>query len=49
MHDPPRFGITAASGLGASGNKKFDAFGKLYAMNARPMQPVNGRVIKASN
>jgi carbonic anhydrase len=28
---------------------QFDAFGKLYSMNARPVQPVNGRVIKVSN
>ena len=28
---------------------QFDAFGKLYPMNARPVQPVNGRVIKVSN
>lgn len=28
---------------------QFDAFGRLYSMNARPVQPVNGRVIKASN
>jgi carbonic anhydrase len=28
---------------------QFDAFGKLYAMNARPVQPLNGRVIKLSN
>ncbi len=28
---------------------QFDAFGKLYTMNARPVQPLNGRVIKASN
>ena len=28
---------------------QFDAFGKLYAMNARPVQPLNSRVIKSSN
>ena len=30
-------------------NAQFDAFGKLYAMNARPVQPLNGRVIRLSN
>jgi carbonic anhydrase len=24
-------------------------FGRLYAMNARPVQPANGRLIKESN
>jgi carbonic anhydrase len=28
---------------------QFDAFGRLYAMNARPVQPLNGRAIKVSN
>jgi carbonic anhydrase len=28
---------------------QFDEFGKLYSMNARPVQSVNGRVIKAGN
>jgi carbonic anhydrase len=29
--------------------QQFAAFGKLYANNARPVQPLNGRVIRASN
>jgi carbonic anhydrase len=29
--------------------QQVDAFGKLYPKNARPVQPLNGRVVKASN
>jgi carbonic anhydrase len=49
MHVPRHTAaLLAAMALGGGFQAQAAAFGKLYPMNARPTQPLNGRTIEAT-